>query len=66
MVESKKFRVGFFTLGTSLAFVNLKQAFINILIQDYFELECYIQIEINISGYTISEISSQLTLNNSS
>ena len=47
-----------------LAFTKLRQAFVKVLILYYFDLECYIRIEIDISDYAIGEIFSQLTLDN--
>ncbi len=41
----------------------VKQTFVEALILDFFDSERHLQIEIDISGYAISEILSQLTLN---
>ena len=38
------------------AFSKLKQAFIEALVLNYFDLKCHIQIKINVSGYIIDEI----------
>ncbi len=38
--------------------------FVETLILNYFDPECYIQIEMDISGYVISRIFNQLTLDN--
>ncbi len=43
------------------AFTKLRQAFVEALILNYFDPERYIQIEIDILGYAISRILSQLT-----
>ena len=62
--KSKKIvRLDFFTSGAKLAFTKLRQAFIKALILHHFDLERYIQIEINISGYAIGRILSQLISN---
>ena len=45
------------------AFNHLKQAFTKALILWHFDLECYIRIETNVSGYVIGEVLSQLTSN---
>lgn len=52
------------TPRAGLAFAKLRQAFIEALIFYYFDLECHICIEINISRYVISQVLSQLTLDN--
>ncbi len=54
----------FFTPGAGKAFTELKQAFVEALILNYFDLERHIWIEINALGYAIYEIFNQLTLNN--
>ncbi len=62
--KSKKkisFRVGFFTFEASLAFIQLKKAFIKAPIPYHFNLKCHIQTEIDTSGYTIGEVLNQLT-----
>lgn len=51
----------FLTNNTKQAFVKLRQMFIKLLIFNYFDLKCYIWIEINISTYTIYDILNQLT-----
>ena len=55
--------LGFLTFKTRLTFIKLRQAFIEAPILHHFNLECHIQIKINISGYTIGRILSQLILN---
>lgn len=54
----------FFTSGAKKAFTKLRQAFIEALILNHFDLEYHIQIETNVSSYDISAIFSQLILNN--
>ena len=53
----------FFTLGARLAFTKLRQAFVKAPILHHFDLEHYIRIETDASGYAIDGILSQLTLN---
>ena len=43
------------------AFIKLKQAFVEASILNHFDLEHYIQIEIDALSYVIGEIFSQLT-----
>ena len=65
MPKSKK-TVGFlefFTLTARLAFTKLKQAFVKILIFHHFDLKYHIWIKINILGYAIGEVLSELVLN---
>ena len=50
----------FFTSGAKLAFTELRQAFLKILIFHYFDPECYIRIETDPSGYAIDRVLSQL------
>ncbi len=52
----------FFISKAKKNFTKLRQAFIKALIHNYFDLEYYIRIEIDESGYAIDEIFSQLTL----
>ena len=49
-----------------MAFIKLRQVFIEALILNYFDLKCYIQIEMDISDYTIGGIFNQLNLYDSS
>ena len=49
--------------GTREAFNQLKQRFTKATIFQYFDLECYIRIETDTSGYTIWAVLSQLTSN---
>ena len=50
-----------FTLGAKLAFTELRQAFLKAPILYHFDLECHIRIEIDVSGYAIGGVLSQLT-----
>ncbi len=55
---------GFFlTVDTRKAFTKLKQAFIEALILNHFNLERHIRIETDFSGYAIGGILSYLTSN---
>ena len=60
--RNKEARTGFLTLEAKLAFTKLRQAFVKTPIFHYFDSECHIRIETDASGYAISEILSQLTL----
>ena len=51
----------FLTLGAKLAFTELRQAFLKALILHHFNPERYIRIEIDVSGYAIGRVLSQLT-----
>lgn len=51
----------FLTFKAKVAFTQLKKAFIEVLILEYFDSKYYIQIETNASSYAISKILSQLT-----
>lgn len=46
----------FFTCGARKAFIKLRQAFVEALILNHFDLECHIQIETDASGYSIGKI----------
>ena len=50
----------FLTTNARRAFIELRQAFVEAPIWNHFNLECYIQIEIDALGYAISAILSQL------
>ena len=63
--KSKKTELGFLTSGTRRAFTKLRQAFIKAPILHNFDLERHIWVETNVSGYAISGVVSQLTLDNS-
>ena len=54
----------FLILGAKLVFIKLKQVFFKTLILHYFDLERYIRIKTDTSGYLISRVFSQLTLDN--
>ena len=62
--KSKKIELGFLTSGARMAFTKLKQVFIKAPILHYFDLEHYIWVEIDASGYAIGGILSKLTLDN--
>ena len=51
----------FLTLGAKLAFTKLRQAFLKALILHHFDLERYIWIETDVSGYAIGGVFSQLS-----
>lgn len=53
----------FLTFYTRQTFNYLEQAFIKALILQHFDLKYYIQIEINVSNYTIRRILGQFNLN---
>ena len=53
----------FFSSQARKAFIKLKQAFVEALILNYFDLEYHIKIEMDISGYIIGGIFSQLISN---
>ena len=64
--KSKKvIELDFLTSGTRLAFTELRQAFVKTPIFYYFEPERYIRVEIDVSGYAIGGVLSQLILDNS-
>ena len=52
----------FFTLGAKLVFTKLKQAFFKAPILHHFNLEPYIWIKIDASGYSIGGVFCQLIL----
>lgn len=53
----------FLILNVKEIFNQLKLVFTKALILQYFNLECYIRIQINTSGYTIGRVLSQLNSN---
>ena len=66
MSKSKK-TIGFsdfLILETKLAFNELKKAFFKALLLHYFDLEYHIRTEMDVSGYAIGEVLSQLTSDN--
>ena len=63
MIKSNDF-LDFFTSRTRQIFIKLRQAFIRALILYHYNLECYILIEINVLGYLMGKILSQLILDN--
>ncbi len=54
----------FLTFGARKAFTELRQAFVEASILNHYDLEYYIKIKTNISGYVIGRIFSQLNLDN--
>lgn len=58
-------RSGFLTFEAKIAFAQLRQAFIKVLILQHFDPERHIWIETNASRYAIGGILSQLTLETS-
>ena len=54
-------RLDFLTLGARLTFIELRQAFVKASILYHFDPECHIRIGIDVSGYTIGGVLSQLT-----
>ena len=56
--------IGYLTPSAKRAFTQLRQAFTKAPILQHFDLECYIWIETDASGYAIGGVLSQLTLNN--
>ena len=61
---SKKTESGFFTSRAKIVFPKLRQVFVKVPIFYHFDLEHYIWVETNVSGYAIVEVLSQLILNN--
>ena len=59
--KTEKAGTGFFTPKARLAFTQLRQAFVEAPILHHFDLKSYIRIEIDISGYVIGGILSQLS-----
>ena len=55
---------GYLTHGVKQAFTQLRQAFTKAPILQHFDPECHIRIETDVSGYVMSGILSQLTLEN--
>ncbi len=60
--EQKSRKKLYFTTDASRTFTKLKQAFVKALILNHFNPEHHIWIEIDVFGYTIGRILSQLTL----
>lgn len=65
LVKSKllvepRFKLGFLISRTRLAFIKLRQAFIEAPILHHFDLECHIWIETDISSYAISKVLSSI------
>ena len=62
--KSKKTELGFLTSGARKAFTELRQTFIKASILHHFNPEHHIRVDIDASGYAISGVLSQLTLDN--
>ena len=60
--SKKTVKSDFLTLGAKLAFTELRQAFFKAPILHHFDPEHHIQIEMDVSGYAIGGVLSQLTL----
>lgn len=58
----EEFETRFFTSGARLVFAKLRQTFRPASVLRHFDLECHIQMKIDILDYAISKISYQLTL----
>lgn len=56
-------RKSFFTFEAKKTFIHLQKSFTKAPILRHFDLECYIRIKTDVSGYTISGVLSQMTLN---
>ena len=54
----------FLTFKIKKSFTKLRQAFVETLILNHFDLKCHIEIETDVLGYAIGGILSQLTLDN--
>ena len=64
VVKSKKTGSGFFISGARKAFTKLRQTFIKAPILHHFDPERHIRVEMDVSGYAIGGILSQLILDN--
>ena len=63
--KSKKIvETDFLTPRAKLAFTKLRQAFFKALILYYFDSKCHIRIGMDVSGYAMSGVFSQLSLDN--
>ena len=60
-LSNKMVRSDFLTPEAKLAFIDLRQAFVKAPILHHFDLECHIQIEIDVPSYIIGRVFSQLT-----
>ena len=63
--KSKEAESGFLTSEARKAFTELRQAFVKAPILHHFDPECHIRIEMDVSGYAIGEVLSQLTSDDS-
>ena len=59
--RTEKVGTGFFTLEARLAFIQLRQAFVEALIFHHFDPKSHIRIETDVSSYAISGVLSQLS-----
>lgn len=64
-LSTQNLESNFFTSKTRQSFIKLRKALTETLILHYFDPDSQICISIDAFGYTISEVLSQLTLNNS-
>ncbi len=64
-VRANSFRTHFLTSKAKKAFIHLQKAFTETLILRHFDLECYICIESDTSGYAINGVLSQMTSDHS-
>lgn len=55
------FKTDFLILKAQITFIQLQKVFTKAPIFNYFDQECYIWIETNAFGYTISRVPSQMT-----
>ena len=58
--KSKKTESGFLASGVRKTFIELKQAFIKAPILYHYDSECHIRVEMDVSGYAIGGVLSQL------
>lgn len=66
VIQLKEIEMGFLTAETRLTFTKLRQAFIKTSFFLYFDPEYHIWIIMNVSGYAIGGVLSQLIGDNSS
>ena len=60
--KTNSFGTDFLTLKAKKAFIHLRKVFTDALILRYFDPECHIRIETDVSGYAIGGLLSQMTL----
>ena len=56
LFKSKKTELDFFTFRARMVFTKLRQMFVRAVIFHHFDLEYHIRVEMDVSGYAISEI----------